>query len=209
MADGSNNSNPYRQQRDNDVMALARQRYFRSRIEHSQPQPPNRTIVQNLGSTAHQSHQLYTVQPRAQVQYQPQASTQSNFQSYQATEPTTKSYEYLNYIHESLVKSSKCLETLLSSVASIRETLDGLTKKTEAHERILEKLEKNSCGDEKTKAKEVEVTKVLAGEMKAFKKTLGKSCDGDDGRTVLGRLDAVTFMVGELLERARDPEANR
>ena len=46
----------------------------------------------------------------------------------------------------------------------------------------------------------------LMGEMKAFKKTLGKGCDGDDGRAVLGRLDAVllvvTFAATELLERA-------
>ena len=46
--------------------------------------------------------------------------------------------------------------------------------------------------------------KVLMGEMKAFKKTLGKSCDasGDDGRVVLGRLDAVASAATELLERA-------
>ena len=44
--------------------------------------------------------------------------------------------------------------------------------------------------------------KVLMGEMKVFKKTLGKSChgDGDDGRAVLGWLDAVAFVVRELLE---------
>jgi len=91
----------------------------------------------------------------------------------------------------------------------MRETADGLTKKLEAHDRILEKLEQSSRGDDKAKAKEIDVMKVLVGEMKAFKKSLGKSCDGDEGRTVLGRLDAVTFAVGELLERARDPEANR
>lgn len=78
----------------------------------------------------------------------------------------------------------------------------------EAQDEILGKLERNSRGDDK-KPKEIDMIKVLVGEMKAFKKTLGKSCDGDDGRTVLGRLDAVTFAVGELLERARDPEANR
>ena len=43
---------------------------------------------------------------------------------------------------------------------------------------------------------------VLMGEMKVFKKTLGKSChgDGDDRRAVLGWLDAVAFVVRELLE---------
>ena len=49
--------------------------------------------------------------------------------------------------------------------------------------------------------------KVLMGEMKAFKKTLRKDFDGDNGRAVLGRLDAVllvlvTFAATELLERA-------
>ena len=89
----------------------------------------------------------------------------------------------------------------------MRETSDGLTKKLDDLDGIKETLERNSRSQ--VKEKEVDVMKVLVGEMKAFKKTLGKSCDGDDGRTVLGRLDAVTFAVGELLERARDPEANR
>lgn len=88
---------------------------------------------------------------------------------------------------------------------SLRETADGLTKKLDGHDGIKEALEQSSRSEDK-REKEI---KVLVGEMKAFKKTLGKSCDGDDGRTVLGRLDAVTFAVGELLERARDPEANR
>ena len=88
---------------------------------------------------------------------------------------------------------------------SLRETADGLTQKLDGHDGIKEALEQSSRSEDK-REKEI---KVLVGEMKAFKKTLGKSCDGDDGRTVLGRLDAVTFAVGELLERARDPEANR
>ena len=112
------------------------------------------------------------------------------------------------YFNESLAKSDKRLEELLSSVSSIRETADGLTKKMDALDRITETLEQSSRGGDKN-VKEIDVMKVLVGEMKAFKKTLGKSCDGDDGRTVLGRLDALTFAVGELLERARDPEANR
>ena len=43
---------------------------------------------------------------------------------------------------------------------------------------------------------------VSMGEMKVFKKTLEKSCHGDrdDGRAVLGWLDAVAFVVRELLE---------
>ena len=104
-------------------------------------------------------------------------------------------------------KTDNRLEELLSSVSSIRETTDVLTKRLDAYDGIKETLERNSRGE--GKVKEMDVMKVLVGEMKAFKKTLGKSCDGDDGRTVLGRLDAVTFAVGELLERARDPEANR
>jgi hypothetical protein len=113
-----------------------------------------------------------------------------------------------HFFNESLAKTNKRLEDLLSSVLSIRQTADGLTKKLDAHDGIKEALERNSR-NENMREKEIEVIKVLVGEMKAFKKTLGRSCDGDDGRTVLGRLDAVTFAVGELLERARDPEANR
>jgi hypothetical protein len=111
------------------------------------------------------------------------------------------------YFNESLTKSDERLEELISSVSSIRKTADGLTKKLDALDGITERLERSSRGEDKVK--EIDVMKVLVAEMKAFKKTLGKSCDGDDGRTVLGRLDAVTFAVGELLERARDPEANR
>ena len=113
-----------------------------------------------------------------------------------------------HYFNESLAKSDKRLEELLASVSSLRETADGLTKKLDAHDGIKEALDRSSRSEDK-RDKEIEVIKVLVGEMKAFKKTLGRSCDGDDGRTVLGRLDAVTFAVGELLERARDPEANR
>ena len=109
---------------------------------------------------------------------------------------------------ESLAKSDKRVEELFSSVLSLRETADGLTKKLDAHDGIKEALERSIRSEDK-REKEIEVMKILVGEMKAFKKTFGKSCDGDDGRTVLGRLDAVTFAVGELLERARDPEANR
>lgn len=106
---------------------------------------------------------------------------------------------------DALAKSDRRVEELFSSVLSLRETADGLTKKLDSHDGIKEALEQSSRSEDK-REKEI---KVLVGEMKAFKKTLGKSCDGDDGRTVLGRLDAVTFAVGELLERARDPEANR
>lgn len=115
--------------------------------------------------------------------------------------------QQLNF-NESLAKSDKRVEEVLSSVLSLRETADGLTKKLDAYDGIKEALERSSRSEDK-REKEIDVMKVLVGEMKAFKKTLGKSCDGDDGRTVLGRLDAVTFAVGELLERARDPEANR
>ena len=105
---------------------------------------------------------------------------------------------------ESLAKSDKRVEELFSSVLSLRETADGLTKNIDGHDGIKEALERSNRSEDKR-----EEIKVLVSEMKAFKITLGKSCDGDDGRTVLGRLDAVTFAVGELLERARDPEANR
>jgi hypothetical protein len=112
--------------------------------------------------------------------------------------------EYLNYLSVQQRHVNQSLATLTSSVLSIRQATDGLAMRIDG---IKETLVRNSRGDEKVK--EIDVMKVLVGEMKAFKKTLGKSCDGDDGRTVLGRLDAVTFAVGELLERARDPEANR
>ena len=201
-----------------------------------QPQPQSqlqraRQFSQDLGSTTHQSHQLYSISPHMQPQsWQSQARTQPQSQSYHTTGSSSINdprpddnlntifshlLESLNrlgvqqqHVTQSLSKSDKCFEALVSSVLSIRETADGLTKKLEAHDEILGKLERSSR-DEDKKVKEIDVMKVLVGEIKAFKKTLGKSCDGDDGRTVLGRLDAVTFAVGELLERARDPEANR
>ncbi|KAF8814711.1 hypothetical protein BYT27DRAFT_7205675 [Phlegmacium glaucopus] len=190
----------------------------------SRPQAGASTLM-NSRSAAHQSHQLYPIPSNAQVQSQVQfrqshPSQPTGSSTPQDTRPNdnpnTILNQFLNQLHdqqrhftESLAKRDKYLEALISSVCSIRETAAGLTKKSEAHDGILEKLERNSRGDDKvTNAKMVEVMKVLVGEMKGFKKTLGKSCDGDDGRTVLGRLDAVTFAVGELLERARDPEAN-
>ena len=112
-----------------------------------------------------------------------------------------------HYFNESLAKSDKRLEELLSSVSSLLETADGLTKKLDAHDGIKDAPARSSRSED-MREKEIDVVKVLVSEMKALKKTLGKSCDGDDARTVLGRLDAVTFAVGELLERARDPEAN-
>ena len=164
-------------------------------------------------------HQLYPVLP-----HELQAPAQPQSQTYQATGSSsfnTRPNDNLNTIlghflesinflsvqqrhfNESLAKSDRRFEELLSSVLSIRETADGLAKKLDARDEI-----KETRGEDK-KVKEIDVMKVLVGEMKAFKKALGKSCDGDDGRTVLGRLDAITFAVGELLERARDPEANR
>lgn len=188
---------------------------------------------QQLGSSAHQSDQLYPVLPHEHWQVPAQPQPQSQPYQYQATGSSSlnnvrpneninnlntilshflESLNFLKlqqrYVNEALVKSDSHFEALLSSVSSIRETVDGLTKKLDAHDGIKEKLEPSSRGEDKN-VKEIDVIKVLVGEMKAFKKTLGKSCDGDDGRTVLGRLDAVTFAVGELLERARDPEANR
>lgn len=198
-----------------------------------QPHPrarPFNGAVRDSGSTTHQSRQSYIVQPHVQSQSQLHSQAQPQLQSYQAAGSSSinnaRPNDNLNnilthflrsldqfgvqqrHVNESLSKSDKCLEALVSSVLSIREIADGLAKKLEAHDEILGKLERNSRVDDK-KAKEIDVIKVLVGEMKAFKNTLGKSCDGDDGRTVLGRLDAVTFAVGELLERARDPEANR
>jgi hypothetical protein len=202
--------------------------------EQPQPQPQLQRArqfsgaTQDSGSTTHQSHQLYSISPpqpwQSQVRSRPQSQSYhtTGSSSVNDTQPddnlnTIFSHflESLNHlgvqqqhVTQSLSKSDKCLETLVSSVLSIRETADGLTKKLEAHDEILGKLERSSR-DEDKKVKEIDVMKVLVGEIKALKKTLGKSCDGDDGRTVLGRLDAVTFAVGELLERARDPEANR
>ena len=56
------------------------------------------------------------------------------------------------------------------------EALDGIT----------ETLERSRSQDKKER---YDVIKM----MKAFKKTLGKGFDGDDGRTVLGRLDAKKY----------------
>lgn len=224
------NSLNYRQQRQAFQLdavrtnALGRTEQPQHQHQHQhQPEARFNGTAQNLHSMTPQSHQMYAAQFHPQVQSQPQVRTQSQPHSSQATGSyntlpndnlntiLNQFVETLNLLYfqqrqavESLEKSDKCLETLASSVSSIRETADGLTKKLEAHDGILEKLERTShSGDT------VDVIKVLVGEMKAFKKTLGRSCDGDDGRTVLGRLDAVTFAVGELLERARDPEANR
>ena len=168
-----------------------------------------------------QSHQLYSVhplqtQPQGLAQPQSQATGSSSLNNIRQNDNLSNTLshllESLNRItvqqrcfNDSLAKSDKRFEELLISVSSIRETADGLTKKLDAHDGIKEALERSSRGEDK----KIDVMKILVGEMKAFKKTLGKSCDGDDGRTVLGRLDAVTFAVGELLERARDPEANR
>ena len=172
------------------------------------------------GPLVHQSNQVYSVQP-LQVPVQPhsRASGSTSLNNFQPNDNLNTylrhSLESINYLSiqqrhiiESISKSDGRLEALLTSVSSIRETVDGLTKKLDAQDRIKETLEQSSR-DEDKKLKEIDVMKVLVGEMKGFKKTLGKSCDGDDGRTVLGRLDAITFVVGELLERARDPEANR
>lgn len=224
----SNNLNHYLQQYQASQLdalrtnALGRAEQPQHQRQH-QPEARFNGTAQSSYSMTPQSHQRYTSQYHPQAQSQPQVRTQSQPHSYQATgshntlpndnlNTIFKQFvETLNLLYfqqrqavESLEKSDKCLETLASSVSSIRETADGLTKKLEAHDEILEKLERTShSGDA------VDVIKVLVGEMKAFKKTLGRSCDGDDGRTVLSRLDAVTFAVGELLERARDPEANR
>ena len=72
------------------------------------------------------------------------------------------------------------------SSLSIRETTDGLTKKMEALDGITETLERSRSQDKKER---YDVMKL----MKAFKKTLGKGFYGDDGRTVLGRLDAENY----------------
>ena len=69
---------------------------------------------------------------------------------------------------------------MLKSCFLLRETADGLTKNIDGHDGIKEALERSNRSEDKR-----EEIKVLVGEMNAFKKTLGKSCDGDDGRTVL------------------------
>lgn len=211
----SNNLNYYRQQQraSLEAIAAARPQPVGGSGRTEQPQPRFNRTVQNSGSPQTQLNLSHLTQ----FQSQPQFRTPSQPYSYQPLE-SSRPNDNLNsvlahfldqlssqfnvqqrFINESLAKSDKCLEAVTSTVSSIRETTDSLTKKLEVHDQVLEKLERTSCG----------VMKVLVGEIKAFKKTLGKSCDGDDGRTVLGRLDAITFAVGELLERARDPEANR
>ena len=60
------------------------------------------------------------------------------------------------------------LKKLLSSVSSIRETADGLTKKLNAHDGVKETLE--HIEDKK-------VMRVLVGGIKVFKETLGKYGD--------------------------------
>lgn len=155
-------------------------------------------------------------QPQVSAHPYPQVAETSSLHNLRPVDNLTNTLshilEYINrlsvqqyHCNESIAKSDKRFEELLSSVSSFRETADGLTKKLDVHVGVKEALERSSH----IKEKEIDVMKVLVGEIKAFKKTLGRSCDGDDGRTVLGRLDAVTFAVGELLERARDPDANR
>ena len=53
------------------------------------------------------------------------------------------------------------------------------------------------------------VHKDLVEFLKRLEKTIGRSADNNPGFSIMGRLDALDFSVGELLERARDPEANR
>ena len=183
-------------------MAVARSQLDPNRLYPVQPHPPL---------------QAQLSQPQVPAHPQSQATGSSSHNIRPINNPNNILYHVLDslnrlavqqrYFNESLTKSDRRLEELLSSVASIHETSHGLTKKLDALDGIKVTLERISGSQ--VKEKEVDVMKILVGEMKAFKKTLGKSCDGDDGRTVLGRLDAVTFAVGELLERARDPEANR
>ena len=53
------------------------------------------------------------------------------------------------------------------------------------------------------------VHKDLVEFLKRLEKAIGRSADNNPGFSIMGRLDALDFSVGELLERARDPEANR
>ena len=53
------------------------------------------------------------------------------------------------------------------------------------------------------------VHKDLVDFSKRLEKIIGRSADNNPGFSIMGWLDALDFSVGELLERARDPEADR
>ncbi|KAF8155655.1 hypothetical protein B0H34DRAFT_505020 [Crassisporium funariophilum] len=150
-------------------------------------------------------HQLHFVDPR---------STQARAHGQATATPAVPTYpssadEVAHRVIRELMPSIQQIQLQQTSfITKTEQTLGNLVgivnavdQKISKHENFLESLTKNED-------KQVSALKILAQEMKGFKKALGKSIDGDDGRTVLGRLDAVTFAVGELLERARDPEAN-
>jgi hypothetical protein len=45
--------------------------------------------------------------------------------------------------------------------------------------------------------------------LEKLEKVIGTSFDRDEKKALMERLDGVSFALGELMERVRDPEANR
>jgi hypothetical protein len=88
------------------------------------------------------------------------------------------------------------IDTLASQIRDVRNEAEVQTKHV-------------STLFEKSNAVHKVTCHVIGGRLEKLEKVVGTSFDKDEKKVLMERLDGVSFTLGELLERVRDPEANR
>ncbi|KAG5652799.1 hypothetical protein H0H81_003629 [Sphagnurus paluster] len=96
--------------------------------------------------------------------------------------------------HSTTYKIDTFLETLSGHVKGVKE---------EAKNQVIQLAE----AMQKAFVLQQTGNKTLSARMEKLEKVIGASYDRDDNKSLLSRLDALTFTLEELLERAKDPEA--
>jgi hypothetical protein len=88
------------------------------------------------------------------------------------------------------------IDTLATQIGDVRKVAEEQTK------HVAQFLEKGNVIHQVT-------CRVLGARLEKLEKMIGTSYDRDGNKSVLERLDDVSFTIEEFLERARDPEAGR
>jgi hypothetical protein len=104
--------------------------------------------------------------------------------------------------------SSARIEQIGTAIENLGLTVGGLVKQLTNVRKDTEDQKKEAADAlEKAHDMQLSTSRVLAARLMKLEKLIETSNGRDEKKSLLNRLDTISYAVGELLERARDPDA--
>lgn len=102
------------------------------------------------------------------------------------------------------------IEQIGSAIETLGITVGGLSSQIKDVRKEAQDQTKDAATIlERTHEVQLSTSRVLAARLAKLEKMIGTSNDRDDNKSLLNRLDTISYAVEELLERAKDPDAPR